>query len=156
MKEHKISFHTLIHPPVSHSFLWFPATTSAPLQNSSVCVQNRTVFWQSHTTSANDLTASCVSVNLLSFPGFKRPLCPLLRPQRPAGRAQECGVCDRHQRLHAGEKDQTGKAAQSVDVYTSCMNVLELLYYLNILWGDIKCRGCSKWSQYLLLYKVYT
>ena len=47
---------------------------------------------------------------LLSPQGFKWTFRPLLRPQRPACCAQECGVCDRHQRLHVGDKDQTGKS----------------------------------------------
>lgn len=47
---------------------------------------------------------------LSPVPGPKRTLCPLLRPQRPAGRSQERCVCHRHQCLHVGEEDQTGKS----------------------------------------------
>lgn len=65
-----------------------------------------------------DLIAGCVSSLSLSLsvlfflprPGFKRTFRPLLRSQGPARRSQERGVCDRHQRLHAGDKDQTGEA----------------------------------------------
>lgn len=47
---------------------------------------------------------------LSSVSGFKRTLCPLLRPQRPAGRPQERGVRHRHQRLHVGQEDPPGKS----------------------------------------------
>lgn len=47
---------------------------------------------------------------LSSVSGFKWTLCPLLRPQRPAGRPQERGVRHRHQRLHAGQEDPPGKS----------------------------------------------
>lgn len=102
--------------------LWFPATMLLP---NSVRVVKIT-----HNFCTTSLPAACLHSLSLSFSGLKWPLCSLLRPQRPAGGAQERGVCDRHQRLHAREKDQTGDAAQSVDVSTNCM-VLETLLYLN-------------------------
>lgn len=47
---------------------------------------------------------------LSSVSGLKWTLCPLLRPQRPAGGPQERGVRHRHQRLHAGQEDPPGKS----------------------------------------------
>lgn len=54
-----------------------------------------------------------IPVSPSSVSGVKRTLCPLLRSQRPAGRPQERGVCHRHQRLHAGQEDPTGKSRPS-------------------------------------------
>lgn len=58
---------------------------------------------------------------LSSVSGFKRALCPLLRPQGPAGGPQERGVCHRHQRLHAGQEDPPGKGRTCSSLELCCL-----------------------------------